>query len=150
LSELLDVTISSIADKHVLRWSSGSSKFLNVLLSLANLSDVSLSSPSSGQALKYDGSNWVNAAVGGAENPGANVTTIGAAEEGSETANSSTWTAGGTNGLALYEVTRIVYNHTSALTLYAYVRLLTFDKYGRLYSVGAETRVAVDVPEAEA
>lgn len=83
---------------------------------------------------------------GAAENPGAAIVTIGAAAEGSETAATNTWTAGGANGLAEWYVSRVVYNDTGDKTLYAFLRKRTYDLSGRLYSVSAETRVTVDVP----
>jgi len=83
------------------------------------------------------------------EDPGAAVVTIGSAAEGSEAAETTTWTYAGTNGLKLYAMTRTAYYHAGDKILYGYVRLLTFDKYGRLYSAGAETRVSVDVTVLE-
>jgi len=83
---------------------------------------------------------------GAAENPGSAIVTIGAASEGSETASTATWTAGGTNGLAEWYVSRVVYNHAGNRILYAFLRKRTYDKFGRLYSVGGETRVIVDEP----
>jgi hypothetical protein len=73
--------------------------------------------------------------------------TIGGTTEGAEAANSATHTYDGTKGLYLYAVTRVGYFESGDQTLYGYVRLLKFDKYGRLYSVGAETRFTIDVPE---
>ncbi len=83
---------------------------------------------------------------GAAEDPGAAIDTIGAASEGTETASTATWTAGATNGLAEWYVSRVVYNHAGNKILYAFLRKRTYDKFGRLYSVGAETRVIVDEP----
>lgn len=83
---------------------------------------------------------------GAAENPGAAIVTIGAAAEGSETAATNTWTAGGANGLAEWYVSRVVYNHAGNKILYAFLRKRTYDNFGRLYSVGGETRVIVDEP----
>lgn len=83
-----------------------------------------------------------------ADNPEANVETIGSAAEGNEGEESSTWTACNENehGLRLYIMSRVAYYHGGTQTLYGYVRRMTFDKCGRLYSVGAETRVTIDVP----
>ena len=83
------------------------------------------------------------------EDPGTDVVTIGDATEGSEAAETTTWTYAGTNGLKLYAMTRVAYYDAGDEILYGYVRLLTFDKYGRLYSAGAETRVSIDVTVAE-
>lgn len=89
--------------------------------------------------------------IGGgcAENPGTNVDTIPAAGavEGGETALTDTWTSSPTgNGLALWVVSRVVYNEAGDQKLYKYFRKLTFDKCGRLWSVSGETRVIVDTP----
>jgi hypothetical protein len=73
--------------------------------------------------------------------------TIGAASEGNEAADSTTHTYDGEKGLYLYAMTRVAYFESGDQKLYGYVRLFKFDKYGRLYSVGAETRVTIDVPE---
>jgi hypothetical protein len=86
--------------------------------------------------------------IGAATDPSTSVTTLGAASEGSETAATDTWTSGGDNGLAEWYVSRVVYNDGAATpTLYAFLRKRTYDKYGRLYAVSAETRITVDVPE---
>ena len=82
-------------------------------------------------------------------NPGADVTTLGAAEEGSETASTDTWTNTGAIGLSEWYQTRTVYNDAGDEVLYEYFRKRTYDQYGRLYSVSAETRVIVDTPVAE-
>jgi hypothetical protein len=86
-----------------------------------------------------------------AEDPGEDVVTLGAGEEGSETALTDTWTAGNDegNGLAEWYVSRVVYNEAGDKILYAFLRLRTLDQYGRLYSVSAETRVSVDVTVEE-
>lgn len=79
-----------------------------------------------------------------AENPGASIDTLGGSSEGSETASSDTWTAGSANGLDEWYVSRVVYNESGDKVVYAFLRKRTYDKYGRLYSVSGETRVAVD------
>jgi len=85
-----------------------------------------------------------------AEDPGVNVDTLGAASEGTETALSDSWSVGGSgNGLAIYKVTRTVYNHAGDKKLYEFLRLFTYDDCGRLYSVSAETRVEVDAAVQE-
>ena len=92
---------------------------------------------------------WDDAPTEGAEDPDTDITTIGAATEGSETASTDTWTAGTANGLAEWYVSRVVYNHSGDKKLYSFLRLRTYDLYGRLYSVSAETRVEVDAAVAE-
>lgn len=79
----------------------------------------------------------------------ASPTTLGAASEGSEAADSSTWSRT-TNGtpLQIYIQTRTAYYDAGDEKLYGYFRLFTYDACGLLISVGAETRVEVDVPEA--
>lgn len=87
--------------------------------------------------------------VSAPEDPGTDVTTIGSAAEGSEAAETTTWTYDGALGLKLYAFTRVAYFDAGNKILYGYVRLLTFDKYGRLYAAGAESRVSVDVTVLE-
>jgi hypothetical protein len=87
---------------------------------------------------------FVEGGVGRTDSP----TTLGGASEGSESADSSTWARGGGTPLVLYVVSRTVYNEAGDKTLYSFVRPLTFDARGVLVSVGAETRVTVDVTEA--
>lgn len=122
LSELNDVTITSIANDQVLKWSSSAGKWVN---------------------------GTGGGGAGNAANPGAAVVTLGGNTEGSEAAASDTWTTGATNGLAVWKVCRVGYFHAGDKKLYAYVRLFTYDKNGQLYSVSAETRVEVDAAVAE-
>jgi hypothetical protein len=70
--------------------------------------------------------------------------TIGDATEGNEGEETTTHTYDGTKGLYFYAMTRVAYYHAGHKKVYGYVRLVKFDKYGRLYSVGAETRVEID------
>lgn len=91
-----------------------------------------------------DGADGEDATLSVPEDPGEDVDTLGANTEGSETADTTTWTAAGTNGLEEWYVSRTVYNHSGDKKLYSYLRKRTYDKYGRLYSVSAETRVEVD------
>jgi hypothetical protein len=79
-------------------------------------------------------------------------TTIGGTTEGSEAADSTTWTYGDVDGggvkkgLRLYVQTRQAYFHAGDHKWYAYVRLMKFSAGGLLYSVGAETRVEIEDP----
>lgn len=76
--------------------------------------------------------------------------TIGADEEGNEAAETDSFTVGTDGkGLDLWTLSRIGYFHAGDKTLYAYARKLTVDETGRIYSIGAETRVSVDVAVAE-
>jgi hypothetical protein len=87
--------------------------------------------------------------IGGpASNPGSTITTFGSNALGAESASSaSDWTAGGTNGLALWIETRQRYYYAGTKTWYAYARKLTFDSTGKLYSVsGTENRFVIEVP----
>lgn len=73
-------------------------------------------------------------------------TTIGAATEGSETASTDTWDRTSQSGAGLDEwyVSRVVYNHSGDKVLYAFLRKRTYDSFGMLRTVSAETRVSVD------
>ena len=137
-------------------------QLVGALIRLKELLDVAInaSTLADGDALKWDAtsSKWVNGEVAGSggdpEDPGTGVVTMGAdyaTENGDQAEDSEeelqdTWQAGNEGGLGLAEwhVTRVVYCHDSAKILYAFVRLHTYDKFGRLYSVSAETRVSVD------
>ena len=90
------------------------------------------------------GADGEDATLSVPEDPGVAIDTLGANTEGSETEDTTTWTAAGTNGLEEWYVSRTVYNHGGDKKLYSYLRKRTYDKYGRLYSVSAETRVEVD------
>jgi hypothetical protein len=93
-----------------------------------------------------DGADGEDATLSFPEDPDVDVVTLGANTEGSETASTGTWTAGNEDedGLAEWYVSRVVYNHSGDKKLYKYLRKRVYDKYGRLYSVSAETRVEVD------
>ena len=64
------------------------------------------------------------------------------------TADTATWTAGGTNGLAARKLYRVVVHAPSsgnnAPVIYGFYRTETYDAKGRLYSVSAETRQVID------
>lgn len=61
----------------------------------------------------------------------------------SSTANTTTWTAGGTKGVTEREVSRVVWTGTY---LYGFYRTKTYDRFGRLYSISGETRFTIDTP----
>ena len=68
LSSLIDVQTSDLLDKQVLAYSSSSKKWINSVSSgtggasaLSGLTDCAITTPFSGQILKYIGSKWVNA-----------------------------------------------------------------------------------------
>ncbi len=70
-------------------------------------------------------------------------TTIGAASEGSETADTTEYDKStGAPLVKLYVVTRVVYNEAGDEKLYAFARYVTF----QACHVGPETRYEVDVP----
>ena len=75
---------------------------------------------------------------------------IGTTPEGSETADTETWDidsqASGKEGITIRMLSRVVYNHGGDEKLYGYYRTLTFDQYGHLVAVSAETRYEVDAP----
>lgn len=73
--------------------------------------------------------------------------TIGDTDEGSEAADTTTWAASAGAGVQLHFMTRVAYYDAGNETLYGYVRTAKFDKFGRLASISAETRVTIDVPE---
>ena len=83
-------------------------------------------------------------AVGGVLTP---LTTIGANSEGSETADTGTWTRGD-HAVEVWAVSRVVYNEAGDKVLYAMVRKWTYDTLGALYSISAETRISVDATDA--
>lgn len=62
-SNISDFNISSPTNNQVLRYNSGTSKWVNNTLTLDSLSQVSISLPASGEFLKYNGSNWVNSTI---------------------------------------------------------------------------------------
>ena len=72
--------------------------------------------------------------------------TIGDADEGDEAADSGEWAVDGDTGLYLDAMTRVGFFDAGDETLYGYVRRLKFDSQGRLFSVGGETRITIDLP----
>ena len=83
--------------------------------------------------------SWEDAA---ADNP-ASKQSLADTYPGTESANSSSWTSGGLNGLTLTVQTRTMWSGTY---LYGFYRTLTFDETGRLYSASGETRYIIDTP----
>lgn len=83
----------------------------------------------------------------------AQYTTIGGTTEGNEAAETTTWTVGDVDGSGnkkgcwFYIQTRKGYFDAGDMKLYAYVRKVTIDATGKVYSVGAETRVTLEIPE---
>lgn len=68
--------------------------------------------------------------------------------EGNEAADAVAADVGGeadTKPTRLYCMTRVAYYHAGDKKLYGYVRALTFDAWGHLTEIGAETRVEIDV-----
>jgi hypothetical protein len=102
-------------------------------------------SPGNYFAYKTNGSGTKSWYSDIAQSPGS-PTAVGSTSGTDETADSGTWTAG-TAGIAL-ETWRTSYNSAGDKKLYGFHRTLTFDLTGRLYSVGAETRVTIDTPDA--
>jgi hypothetical protein len=72
--------------------------------------------------------------------------TIGSAAKGSESAEATTWSAetdgvgGDEEGCWFYVQSRTAYYDAGNKTIYGYSRKVTLDQYGRVYSIGAETR----------
>jgi hypothetical protein len=85
----------------------------------------------------------------------ASPSTLGDGTEGTETADTHTWTrAAVTDGVNYgdcpieeWYVSRIVYNDTGDQVLYSMMRKRTYSADGRLVSISAETRVSVDTTE---
>lgn len=73
-------------------------------------------------------------------------TALGSSSEGSESADSSTWTRGlaTTDGVTLWVTCRVVWNETGDKVLYSFARQLLFDSCGLLRKISAETRINVD------
>ena len=120
---------------------------------LKGVASLLTSSPSTDKVLtvKKNGTavTWEDASSSPAENPSSK-TNLTVSGEGSDTAASTTWTAGGNNGVQVTVQTRTYYNHSAATPkLYGFQRTFTFDKYGRLYSVSAESRFEIDTPVSE-
>lgn len=74
-------------------------------------------------------------------------TTLGAASEGSESADSSTWSRDNGAPLDFWIHTRQAYFHAGDEKWYAYARKLSYDACGFLFAVSAETRIEIDAPE---
>ena len=74
--------------------------------------------------------------------------TLGDADEGAEAADTGDWEVVTTDGEGLHLdiTTRVGYFDAGDETLYGYIRRLKFDDQGRLYYVGAETRITIDTP----
>ena len=69
VTDLADVTVSSVSNGQILKWSSNTSKWINsadnagtVINALDDISDVTITSVATGDLLKWNGSAWVNAA----------------------------------------------------------------------------------------
>jgi hypothetical protein len=88
-----------------------------------------------------------------AEDPDTDIDTLGPVDEsgdpieGTEPELDDTWTANGTKGLALWQTVRVVYYELGDEKLYEYRRKLTFDRWGRLYSVSGEKQIEIEAPE---
>jgi hypothetical protein len=96
-----------------------------------------------------DSPPWQIVVVRGALGATASPTTIGAAAEGSESADTASWSrATSATPVNLYCVSRVVYNASGDQTLYQFMRELSFDARGQLLAVSAEMRVTVDVTES--
>lgn len=73
-------------------------------------------------------------------------TTLGEGSEGTTTADTTTWVAGGDDAMDLWVVSNVVFDHSGDSILYAMLRKLTVAPSGKILSAGAETRVTVDAP----
>jgi hypothetical protein len=88
---------------------------------------------------------FVRGGLGRGDSP----TVIGGTSEGSESADTSSWSrdVDGTP-VDVYGVSRMVYNEAGDKTIYQFVRKFSFDARGLLVGVGGESRVTIDVTEA--
>ena len=77
-----------------------------------------------------------------AENP-SSTTNLSATYPGNDAATNNSWTAGSTTGLTITQLVRVKWSGTY---LYGYYRTFKYDRFGRLYSVSAETRYTIDTP----
>lgn len=74
--------------------------------------------------------------------------TVSSAAEGSEAAESTTWTRDTTRTpVDVWIQTRTAFYHAGDEKLYGYFRKFSYDSLGHLYAISAETRVEIDVPE---
>lgn len=108
------------------------------LLTTAPTADKVLTVVKNGTAI-----SWQNADRA-AENP-SSTTNLSDSYPGNDAASTNSWTAGSTTGLTITMLERVKWNGTY---LYGYYRTLKYDKFGRLYSVSAETRYIIDTPVA--
>jgi hypothetical protein len=109
---------------------------LLALLSTAPTTDKALTVKANTTTLSWED------AGGTADNP-TNKTSLADTYPGTDSANSSSWTSGGSNGVTVTIQTRTMWSGTY---LYGFYRTFTFDKTGRLYSVSGETRYTIDTP----
>ena len=68
ITDLADVTISSVSNGEVLKWSNSSSKWVNsadnaVISALDDIGDVNITSAANGDFLRWNGTAWINDAV---------------------------------------------------------------------------------------
>lgn len=77
---------------------------------------------------------------------------IGVTPEGSDAADSETWDrespTAGKDGCKIRVTCRVVYDHSGDEELHGFWRLFTFDQYGRLTDISAETEYTIDTPSA--
>lgn len=133
------ISLTGGNDGDVISWDNTTSAFVvSPMLTLAN-----------GDQQRYNATTkkWEKAV--GPLNPGGAVDTIGSAAEGAEGADSTSKVFNNGKGLAFWDQTRQAYFDAGDQTWYAYARLKTYDRFGRFYSMSAETRIEIDatVPE---
>lgn len=76
-------------------------------------------------------------------------TTLGSSSEGSETADTTSWTRSSSGApLDIWMESRTVYDHASGKTLYGFARKFSYDSLGLLIAVSGETRYTIDVAES--
>ena len=111
---------------------------LLALLSANADKDKVLAVAKGGQAL-----SWADA---GPLTP-SSTTSLTVSGEGTAAAQTNSWVFDGTHSVAVTLQTRTFYDHTATTpVLYGYYRTFTYDRNGKLYSISAETRYAIDTP----
>jgi hypothetical protein len=63
LGDIPDVNVTGLADNYILKYDSGTSKWIVVDHKLNEIEDVTITSATNGQVLTWNGTAWVNAAI---------------------------------------------------------------------------------------
>jgi len=60
IANCTDVVLTGLANEDILRWNSGTSKWINVANTLDNLFNVDTTGKAVGNSIKWDGTNWID------------------------------------------------------------------------------------------